>query len=167
MVQQIVRSSDLESQTSLSLSNNLVCICILISADDSQKYIRARAFAVRTHEIWKWMKDPTKIPTSSPYRMIAHARLRMRLRRTRSTMISWHNSFKATTSFSTPPSRYLASASLSIPYSRNESKQAENLRKYHIFLTICSMAIYTNHDNSTAHIWTKRYAMFANSPHFS
>ena len=51
-----------------------------------------RAFAVRTHEVWKQTKGPTKNQTSSPTGWLHMGVWRMSLWRTKSTIISYHGS---------------------------------------------------------------------------
>ena len=53
----------------------------------------ARAFAVRTHEVWKQTKGPTKHQISSPTGWLRMRIWRMSLRRTKSAIISWDGSF--------------------------------------------------------------------------
>ena len=47
----------------------------------------ARAFAVRTHDIWKYTKGPTKSQTSRPTRWLRMCVFRMSFRRTKSIII--------------------------------------------------------------------------------
>ena len=49
----------------------------------------ARAFAVHTHEVWKWTKDPTKNQTSS---FTGWLHIHVWRMRTNSTIISWAGS---------------------------------------------------------------------------
>ena len=49
-----------------------------------------RAFAVRTHEVWKKKKGPTKNQTSSPTAWLRMHVWRMSLRKMKSAIISWH-----------------------------------------------------------------------------
>ena len=48
-----------------------------------------RAFAVRTHDVWKQTKSPTKNQTSSPTGLLCMRFWWMSLRRTESPIISW------------------------------------------------------------------------------
>ena len=52
-----------------------------------------RAFAVRTHEVSKWMKGPTKNQTSNSTGWLRMHVWRMSLRRTKRAIISWRGSF--------------------------------------------------------------------------
>ena len=53
----------------------------------------ARAFAVRTHDVWKYSKGPTKNQTFSPTGWLRMRVWRMSLRRSKSAIVSWAGSF--------------------------------------------------------------------------
>ena len=55
----------------------------------------SRAFAVRTHEVWKKTKGPTKNQTSSPTGCLNMHFWRMHLRRMKRAIISWNAHFEA------------------------------------------------------------------------
>ena len=52
----------------------------------------ARAFAGRTHKVWKQMKGPTRSQTSSPIGWLRMHIWRISLRRTKSAIVSWDGS---------------------------------------------------------------------------
>ena len=78
-------------------AHEIMVLITLATSDSSGEpaHLRslARAFAVRTHEVWKKTKGQTKHQISSSTGWLRMCIWRMNLRRMKSTIMSWHGSF--------------------------------------------------------------------------